>query len=182
MFSSGFDGKLHIHLPSGGRRDQRSCAHRPGSGDSGRDLKLINELGLKLKVAANTQYHADHITGSGLLKQKMFGLKSAISKHSGATADIRWRHYLFWEACCSQKVYKSVHQRIFTLPGHCLLYPRHDYKGQTVSTVDEETKFNPRLTKPLDEFVKIMNNLNLPKPAKIDIAVPANLVCGLHDV
>uniref|UniRef100_A0A4W4G1Q2 Persulfide dioxygenase ETHE1, mitochondrial n=3 Tax=Electrophorus electricus TaxID=8005 RepID=A0A4W4G1Q2_ELEEL len=193
-----------------------------------RDLKLINELGLKLKVAANTHCHADHITGSGLLKQKVFGLKSAISKNSGATADIMLsdgdtisfgKHSLtvretpgHTDGCvtyvtgdqsmaftgdallirgcgrtdfqqgCSQKLYKSVHQRIFTLPGHCLLYPGHDYKGQTVSTVDEETKFNPRLTKPLDEFVKIMNNLNLPKPAKIDIAVPANLVCGLHDV
>ncbi|XP_049321101.1 persulfide dioxygenase ETHE1, mitochondrial isoform X2 [Astyanax mexicanus] len=83
---------------------------------------------------------------------------------------------------CSKKLYESVHQQIFTLPGHCLIYPAHDYKGQTVSSVDEEKKFNPRLTKSLQEFVKIMDNLNLPKPAKIDIAVPANLVCGLHEV
>ncbi|XP_073703361.1 persulfide dioxygenase ETHE1, mitochondrial isoform X1 [Garra rufa] len=54
-----------------------------------RDLKLIEELGLKLKVALNTHCHADHITGTGLLKKKLFGLKSAISKHSGATADIQ---------------------------------------------------------------------------------------------
>ncbi|XP_017559413.1 persulfide dioxygenase ETHE1, mitochondrial [Pygocentrus nattereri] len=193
-----------------------------------RDLKLIDELGLKLKVAANTHCHADHITGSGLLKQRVFGLKSAISVHSGAAADIMLtegdkitfgRHSLtvretpgHTDGCityvtgdqsmaftgdallirgcgrtdfqqgCSKKLYESVHQKIFTLPGDCLVYPAHDYKGQTLSTVDEEKKFNPRLTKSLEEFVKIMDNLNLPKPAKIDIAVPANLVCGLHEV
>ncbi|XP_076135804.1 persulfide dioxygenase ETHE1, mitochondrial isoform X3 [Alosa pseudoharengus] len=83
---------------------------------------------------------------------------------------------------CSKKLYKSVHEKIFTLPGHCLIYPAHDYKGQTMSTVDEEKKYNPRLTKTLEEFVDIMKNLNLTRPNKIDIAVPANLVCGLHDV
>lgn len=193
-----------------------------------RDLKLVDELGLKLKVAVNTHCHADHITGTGLLKQKVFGLKSAISVHSGASADIMLAEgdtikfgqqslavretpghtdgcvtfvtgdqtmaftgdALLIRGCgrtdfqqgCSKKLYQSVHQQIFTLPGHCLIYPAHDYKGQTVSSVDEEKKFNPRLTKSLEEFVKIMDNLNLPKPAKIDIAVPANLVCGLHEV
>lgn len=83
---------------------------------------------------------------------------------------------------CSKKLYESVHQKIFTLPDRCLIYPAHDYRGQTVSTVGEERKLNPRLTKSLEEFVDIMNNLNLPKPNKIDIAVPANLVCGVHEV
>ncbi|KAG9335442.1 hypothetical protein JZ751_004764 [Albula glossodonta] len=53
-----------------------------------RDVKLIEELGLKLKVAVNTHCHADHITGTGLLKKKVYGSKSAISRLSGATADI----------------------------------------------------------------------------------------------
>ncbi|XP_036394842.1 persulfide dioxygenase ETHE1, mitochondrial [Megalops cyprinoides] len=83
---------------------------------------------------------------------------------------------------CSRRLYESIHQKIFTLPGKCLIYPGHDYKGQTVSTVDEEMRFNPRLTKTMEEFVDIMANLNLPKPDKIDTAVPANLVCGLHDI
>ncbi|XP_046884506.1 persulfide dioxygenase ETHE1, mitochondrial-like isoform X2 [Hypomesus transpacificus] len=82
---------------------------------------------------------------------------------------------------CSKTLYESVHQKIFTLPEQCLIYPAHDYKGQTVSTVGEEKRFNPRLTKTLKEFIHIMNNLDLPKPAKIDIAVPANLMCGLHE-
>ncbi|XP_043113630.1 persulfide dioxygenase ETHE1, mitochondrial [Puntigrus tetrazona] len=193
-----------------------------------RDLKLLSELGLTLKVALNTHCHADHITGSGLLKKKLFGLKSAISKHSGAAADIQLSdgdrvHFgklyvtvretpghtdgcvtyvtedermaftgdaLLIRGCgrtdfqqgSPLRLYESVHKKIFSLPGHCFIYPAHDYKGQTVSTVDEEKKFNPRLTKTLDEFVNIMNNLNLPKPKKIDISVPANLVCGLHDL
>lgn len=83
---------------------------------------------------------------------------------------------------CPERLYNSVHKKIFTLPDSCLIYPAHDYIGQTVSTVKEEKEFNPRLTKSLEEFVKIMNNLNLPKPDKIDIAVPANLVCGLHAI
>ncbi|KAI7806107.1 persulfide dioxygenase ETHE1, mitochondrial [Triplophysa rosa] len=193
-----------------------------------RDLKLITELGLTLKVALNTHCHADHITGTGLLKKKVFGLKSAISKHSGAAADIQLsdgdritfgKHNLtvletpgHTDGCvtyvtedhrmaftgdtllirgcgrtdfqqgCPKRLYQSIHKKIFTLPGSCFIYPAHDYKGQTVSTVDEEKKFNPRLTKSQDEFVNIMNSLDLPKPKKIDISVPANLVCGLHDV
>ncbi|XP_062319490.1 persulfide dioxygenase ETHE1, mitochondrial-like [Osmerus eperlanus] len=192
----------------------------------GRDLKLIDELGLNLKLAVNTHCHADHITGTGLLKKRVLGLESAISKHSGATADILLlegdkipfgKHYLtvcetpgHTDGCitivmgdksmaftgdtllirgcgrtdfqqgCAKTLYESIHQKIFTLPEQCLIYPAHDYKGQTVSSVWEEKRFNPRLTKTLEEFVNIMANLNLSKPAKIDIAVPANLVCGLH--
>ncbi|CAG9583359.1 unnamed protein product [Danaus chrysippus] len=79
-----------------------------------------------------------------------------------------------------EKLYKSVHEKIFTLPGHYTLYPAHDYKGQTATSVDEEKKYNPRLTKTLPEFIDIMNNLNLPYPKMIDKAVPANRVCGLY--
>ncbi|XP_023131972.2 persulfide dioxygenase ETHE1, mitochondrial [Amphiprion ocellaris] len=193
-----------------------------------RDLKLIGELGLNLKVAVNTHCHADHITSTGLMKKRLVGLKSAISKYSGASADILLsegdkipfgKHCLtvrdtpgHTDGCmtlvmedqsmaftgdtllirgcgrtdfqqgCAKRLYHSVHQKIFTLPDQCLIYPAHDYLGQTVSTVGEERKFNPRLTKSIEQFVDIMNNLNLPKPAKIDISVPANLVCGLHEV
>ncbi|CAB3247103.1 unnamed protein product [Arctia plantaginis] len=80
----------------------------------------------------------------------------------------------------SETLYNSVHQRIFTLPDHYTLYPAHDYRGQTATTVAEEKKYNPRLTKSLPEFVNIMKNLNLPYPKMIDKAVPANRVCGLH--
>nr|XP_032518288.1 persulfide dioxygenase ETHE1, mitochondrial [Danaus plexippus plexippus]XP_032518289.1 persulfide dioxygenase ETHE1, mitochondrial [Danaus plexippus plexippus]XP_032518290.1 persulfide dioxygenase ETHE1, mitochondrial [Danaus plexippus plexippus]XP_032518291.1 persulfide dioxygenase ETHE1, mitochondrial [Danaus plexippus plexippus] len=66
-----------------------------------------------------------------------------------------------------ETLYRSVHEKIFTLPGHYTLYPAHDYKGQTATSVDEEKKHNPRLTKTLPEFIDIMNNLNLPYPKMI---------------
>ncbi|XP_053980200.1 persulfide dioxygenase ETHE1, mitochondrial [Hylaeus anthracinus] len=82
----------------------------------------------------------------------------------------------------AEVLYKSVHTKIFTLPANYRLYPAHDYNGRTVTTVAEEKAFNPRLTKSLNEFVDIMNNLNLPYPKMIDKAVPANKVCGLYEL
>nr|CAI5820024.1 unnamed protein product [Callosobruchus analis] len=64
-------------------------------------------------------------------------------------------------------LYNSVHQKIFTLPESTLLYPAHDYNGLTVTTVDEEKRLNPRLTKSLQDFVQTMNNLKLGYPKQI---------------
>jgi sulfur dioxygenase len=77
-------------------------------------------------------------------------------------------------------MYRAIHQHIFTLPETCLLYPAHDYRGITVTTVAEERRFNPRLGGNLSEsdFAGYMQNLGLPHPKKIAIAVPANLRCG----
>lgn len=80
------------------------------------------------------------------------------------------------------KLYDSVHAKIFSLPRHFKIFPAHDYTGQTCSTVDEELKFNRRLTRTRDEFIDIMKNLNLPYPKQIDKALPANMVCGVYDV
>jgi len=75
--------------------------------------------------------------------------------------------------------YQSITQRLFTLADHVLVYPGHDYKGMTCSTIGEEKRHNPRLAnKTQQEYVDIMAQLNLAKPKKIDIAVPANLHCG----
>ncbi|MCB9703749.1 MAG: MBL fold metallo-hydrolase [Myxococcales bacterium] len=81
----------------------------------------------------------------------------------------------------AHKLYHSVHDQIFSLPDAALLYPAHDYKGRTVTSVAEEKAFNPRLGggKSEAEFVQIMNNLHLARPKKIDEALPANLRCGL---
>ena len=78
----------------------------------------------------------------------------------------------------ARALYQSVHSQILVLPDHCLLFPAHDYKGLTCTTVAEEKAFNPRLTKPIDEFVALMEGLGLPRPAQIDAALPANLVDG----
>uniref|UniRef100_A0A5B7A5V7 persulfide dioxygenase n=1 Tax=Davidia involucrata TaxID=16924 RepID=A0A5B7A5V7_DAVIN len=199
-----------------------------------RDLSLVKDLGLKLIYAINTHVHADHVTGSGLIKTKVPGVKSIISKASNAKADLFvepgdkiYFGDLFLEVratpghtlgCVtyvtgdgpgqpqprmaftgdallihgcgrtdfqggsSQQLYKSVHSQIFTLPKDTLVYPAHDYKGFTVSTVGEEMLYNPRLTKDEETFKSIMENLNLAYPKMIDIAVPANMVCGLQDL
>jgi len=80
-----------------------------------------------------------------------------------------------------QQLWRSVHDKLFTLPPHTLVYPGHDYKGVTVSTIGEEREHNPRLggSKTEAEFVAIMNSLHLAQPKKIDVAVPANLNCGV---
>jgi glyoxylase-like metal-dependent hydrolase (beta-lactamase superfamily II)/rhodanese-related sulfurtransferase len=77
-------------------------------------------------------------------------------------------------------LYRSVHGEIFRLPEGCLLYPGHDYRGLTVTSVGEERRFNPRLGGEIgeDDFAGYMNNMHLPHPKQIDIAVPANLRCG----
>ncbi|XP_011349448.1 persulfide dioxygenase ETHE1, mitochondrial isoform X2 [Ooceraea biroi] len=79
-------------------------------------------------------------------------------------------------------LYKSVHEKIFTLPRNYQLYPAHDYNGRTVTTVAEEKVLNPRLSKSAKEFIDIMNNLNLSYPRMIDTAVPANKVCGVYEI
>lgn len=76
-------------------------------------------------------------------------------------------------------LYRSITQKLFVLPDETLVYPGHDYKGRRISCVGEEKATNPRLAgKSEAAFVDIMNNLNLPKPKRIDEAVPANLLAG----
>ena len=76
--------------------------------------------------------------------------------------------------------YESLFGRLLKLPDETLIYPAHDYKGDTVSTIAEEKAFNPRLqVKSVDEYVALMNSLNLPNPKMMDVAVPANMRVGL---
>ena len=79
-----------------------------------------------------------------------------------------------------RRLFESVHGQLFTLPGACLLYPGHDYRGLTVTSVAEERRYNPRLggSSNVSDFSGYMDNLGLPHPKLIDIAVPANLRCG----
>jgi glyoxylase-like metal-dependent hydrolase (beta-lactamase superfamily II) len=78
-------------------------------------------------------------------------------------------------------LYDSVHSQILSLPGATLVYPGHDYKGCTCSSVAEEAAHNPRLTRPKEEFSAIMAGLGLPYPKHIDKAMPANLRCGIDE-
>ncbi len=192
-----------------------------------RDIQLLDELGLELVYTMDTHAHADHITGSGLLRERL-GSKAVVGANAGAAcADVLVQDGSTLEAgglkfevratpghtdgCVTfvtldhenvftgdailirgtgrtdfqqgspNKLYRSIHDKIFTLPDDTIIWPGHDYRGRTSSTVGEEKKFNPRVGdgKTEAEFAEIMNNLNLPKPKKINEAVPANLRCGL---
>jgi sulfur dioxygenase len=81
------------------------------------------------------------------------------------------------------RMYRSIREQLFTLPDDALLYPAHDYRGLTVTSVGEERRYNPRLGGEVGEgdFVGYMSNLQLAHPKKIDVAVPANLKCGRPD-
>lgn len=195
-----------------------------------RDASVLKDLGLTLKYGMNTHVHADHITGTGLLKKHFPGMQSVLGQNGNddAKADIKVAdkgvvrvgsvalefrstpghtngchtivdldHKLVFtgdtvliRGCGrtdfqqgdARKLYEVVHEKIFSLPDDFYIFPAHDYKGRTVSTVEEEKRLNPRLTKSVDEFVDIMKNLNLPYPKKIDASVPANRVCGLHEL
>lgn len=76
--------------------------------------------------------------------------------------------------------YESLFGKLLKLPEETLVYPAHDYKGDTVSTIGEEKRYNPRLqVKSVDEYVDLMSRLNLPNPKMMDVAVPANMRVGL---
>lgn len=192
-----------------------------------RDLKLIDELEVKLLYVLETHVHADHITSADDIRQRT-GVKVVYGSESGVEcADVTLKEgetlkfgkfevkalstpghtngctsyvienmvftgdVLFIRGCgrtdfqqgSSEKLYSSVHDKLFKLPDSTLVYPAHDYKGMWFSTIGEEKRFNPRLGggKTLEEFVEIMDNLNLSNPKKIDIAVPANMKCGKAD-
>ena len=213
-----------------------------------RDLEVIESLQLNLVYAINTHAHADHITGTGILKEKLKicdddddgnghnghghngKLQSVISKASGALADVQIEHgdkivfggryvqvratpghtlgcvcfvaddesfvltgdTMLVQGCgrtdfqggSAQNLYDSVHNELFSLPDATKVYPAHDYKGRTETTIGVEKETNPRLGdgKSKTDFVEIMNNLNLSYPKKIDVAVPANMRCGVPDV
>lgn len=190
-------------------------------------LNMLSELGLKLKYTLETHVHADHITASGLLRQRL-GSQTGVSALCGAeTADFQikdgdvfsfsngehikviatpghtkgsisflWRDRVFtgdalfiggcgrtdFQGGDAGAQYDSITQRLFTLPDDTLVYPGHDYQQRWVSNIMQERTTNPRLAgKTREQFIEIMNNLNLPKPKLIDEAVPANRYCGLEE-
>ncbi|NJN29508.1 MAG: MBL fold metallo-hydrolase [Synechococcales cyanobacterium RM1_1_8] len=189
-----------------------------------RDLKLIKELELTLKYCLETHVHADHITGTGKLREltdcegivpenaqvacasrliedgerlKVGDIEiQAISTLGHTDSHMAYRvngdRVLTGDALlirgCGRTdfqsgdagtLYDSITQRLFTLPDDTWVYPGHDYRGQTISTIGEEKRWNPRLLgRSREEFIKFMNSLNLPDPKKIMEAVPANERCG----
>ena len=80
----------------------------------------------------------------------------------------------------ARQLFASVRKKLFSLPEDCLLYPGHDYRGLTASSVGEEKMYNPRMAESVgvEDFVGYMDNLGLAHPRQMDVAVPANLRCG----
>ena len=190
-------------------------------------IAMINQPGLQLKYSLETHVHADHITASGKLRERL-GIKTGVGELCGAaTADIKlndgdsltfgnqeikviatpghtigsvsflWHDRLFtgdallingcgrtdFQGGDAGVLYDSITKKIFSLPDETLIYPAHDYTGRRVSCVEQEKAINPRLAgKNRDEFIKVMQELNLPKPTLIDIAVPANRMCGVPEI
>ncbi len=189
-----------------------------------RDLKLIEELGLKLVYVLDTHVHADHITGAGEIRKRT-GVKTGVSHEAGvACVDLhledgavlplgnkkikvistpghtntcltyQFENMIFtgdallirgcgrtdFQQGSPEKLFHSVREKLFKLPDETIIYPGHDYRGQTSSSIGIEKKYNSRLkeTIQLDEFKKIMSELKLANPKKIHEAVPANLACG----
>lgn len=187
-------------------------------------LDLLQELNLELAYTLETHVHADHITASGALRERL-GSRSVVHRLAGAAcADILAEHgdriavgdleievrYTpgHTQGCVSYvmsdrvftgdslliggcgrtdfqqgdatRLYESIRRQLFTLPPDTLVYPGHDYNGNTVSTIGRELAENARLGqgKSLEEFVSIMKGLNLAHPKYIDVALPANQACG----
>ena len=147
------------------------------SGATGADLALAHgtrvEFGSRYLEARETPGHT-----SGCLT---YVLDDESMAFTGDALLIRGCGRTDFQQGSARTLYRSVHSQIFTLPAACLLYPGHDYRGLTVTSVDEERRFNPRLGSGIGEadFTGYMNNLGLPHPKQIDVAVPANLQCGL---
>ena len=80
----------------------------------------------------------------------------------------------------AEKLFDSVRQKLFVLPDDTIVYPGHDYNGRVSSTIGEEKKFNERLNLSITKnaFVEMMNNRKTPRPAKMDMALPANMKAG----
>ena len=135
--------------------------------EDGQELKL----GQKIIKAISTPGHTNSCM-SFYFEGKVFTGDTLLIRGSGRTD---------FQQGSTDNLYHSVQEKLFKLPDSTIVYPAHDYRGFTSSTIALEKKYNPRLglTKSLNDFKKIMSELNLPYPKKIDVALPANLKCGI---
>lgn len=81
----------------------------------------------------------------------------------------------------SEKLFDSIYSKLLCLPDEYIVFPGHDYSGQTSSSIGEEKRFNPRLIQSKRDFVETMKRLQLPLPKLIHVAVPKNMACGIID-
>ena len=125
----------------------------------------------QLKVIATPGHTVGSV--SYLCKNRLFTSDSLLIKGCGRTD---------FQGGDAGVLYDSITQKIFSMADETLVYPAHDYAGHRVSCVGQEKAINPRLAgKTRDAFIALMNAINLPKPEMIDIAVPANRMCGVTE-
>jgi len=157
-------------------RDQTNCVTIMGDKTAAdvvsmqvSDEELIKIDGLELRALFTPGHTSESF--SFLMKDRIF---------TGDTLLIRGTGRTDFQNGNPRDSYNSIFNKLLKLPEDTLVYPAHDYKGEMVSTILEEKKFNPRLqVKSVDEYIEIMNNLNLPDPKLMDVAVPNNLKSGI---
>lgn len=169
----------HVHADHitalGTLRDQMGCPTMMGEHTKAdcvslrmKDGDTINIDGIRL-TGIYTPGHTDD-SFSFLLSDRAFTGDALLIRGTGRTDFQNGDAYA---------AYDSLFNKLLRLPEETLVYPAHDYKGWTVSTIGEEKRFNPRLqVHSAAEYAAIMNALHLPEPSLMDIAVPANLACG----
>jgi glyoxylase-like metal-dependent hydrolase (beta-lactamase superfamily II)/rhodanese-related sulfurtransferase len=132
------------------------------------DKVMIEGLGLDVMY---TPGHTDD-SYSYLMGDRVF---------TGDTLLIRGTGRTDFQNGSAEAQYQSIFGRLLKLPDETMVFPAHDYKGDTVSTIGEEKRYNPRLqVRSMNEYIELMNNLNLPNPKLMDVVVPANMHVGLH--
>ena len=180
-----FDLKLvkvidtHIHADhitgASALRDQTKCVTIMGDQTPAdaveikvKDEEIIKLDELKIKALYTPGHTSDSF--SFLMDKYLFSGDTLLINGTGRTD---------FQNGNSKDAYNSLFNRLLKLPDETLLYPAHDYKGETVSTIGKEKKFNPRLqVRNVEEYIEIMKNLNLKKPAEIDFNVASNLKLG----
>ncbi len=170
----------HIHADHitglGALRDRTQCITVMGENAKVDVVSMRVSEGDKLTIeglAFDVLYTPGHTDDSYsfLLRDRVF---------TGDTLLIRGTGRTDFQNGDARAQYDSLFNKLLKLPEETLVYPAHDYKGDSVSTIGEERAFNPRLqVKSIDEYVELMGKLNLPNPKMMDVAVPANMRVGL---
>jgi glyoxylase-like metal-dependent hydrolase (beta-lactamase superfamily II)/rhodanese-related sulfurtransferase len=170
----------HIHADHitglGALRDRTHCITVMGEKAKVDVVSMRVAEGDKLAiegVAMDVLYTPGHTDDSYsfLMKDRVF---------TGDTLLIRGTGRTDFQNGSARMQYESLFGKILKLPEETLVFPAHDYKGDTVSTIGEEKRYNPRLqVTSIDEYVDLMSKLNLPNPKMMDVAVPANMRVGL---
>ena len=158
-------------------RDKTNCVTIMGDQTSADvvSMKVSDDEDVKIEgIVLKALFTPGHTSESFsfLMKDRVFTGDTLLIKGTGRTDFQNGNPY---------DSYNSIFNRLLKLPDKTLVYPAHDYKGDLVSTIEEEKKYNPRLqVNSADEYAEIMNNLNLPDPKLMDVAVPKNLKLGIN--